>query len=95
MAIKWQKKTDCWLGTTKVPYPRFEACQSNDAVDSCWCLNIIGGDGQEPLEIRGIQDSRALAEFVEGFLKEWNYSNVYTMEFRPSIHLAHAKVSGF
>ncbi len=56
----------------------------SDAVDSCWCLNIIRGDGQEPLEIREIQDSRALVEFVEGFLKEWNHSNVYTMEFRPS-----------
>jgi hypothetical protein len=95
MAIKWQKTTDYWLGTTKAPYPRFEAWQSNDAVSNCWCLNVIRGAGQEPVEIRKIQNSRALADFVEGFLKEWNNSNVYAVELQPSIRLAHAKVSGF
>ena len=97
MAIKWQKTTDYWLGTAKAPYPRFEAWQSNDAVDNCWCLNNIRDAGQEPVQIREIQDSGALVEFVEGFLKEWNYSNVYSVEFHPSMHLAHAhaQVSSF
>ncbi len=92
MAIKWQEKPGYWLGATKAPYPRFEARQSNDAVHNCWCLNITQGADQEPVEIREIQSSRALAEFVEGFLAEWNNSNVYSVEFHPSIHLAHAEV---
>ena len=93
MAIKWQEKPDYWLAATKAPYPRFEAWQSNDAANSCWCLNITQGADQEPVEIRQIQSSRALAEFVEGFLAEWSHSNVYSVEFHPSIHLAHAEVS--
>ena len=95
MAIKWQEKPDCWLGTTKTPYPRFEAWQSKNAVDNCWCLNIIQGTDQEPVEIREIQNSRAVAEFVEGFLEEWKNSNVHSVKFRPSIHLAHAKVASY
>jgi hypothetical protein len=95
MAIKWQEKPDYWLGATKAPYPRFEAWQSNDAVDNGWCLNIIRGADLEPVEIREIQNSRALAAFAEGFLEEWNNSNVYSVEFRPSIHLAHAKIPSF
>ncbi len=93
MAIKWHEKPDYWLGTTKTPYPRFEAWQSNDTVDNRWCLNVIQGADQEPVEIRGIQNSRALAGFVEGFLQEWDNSKVYSVEFRPLMHLAHAEVS--
>ncbi len=95
MAIKWQEKPDCWLGATDASYPRFEAWQSNDAADNCWCLNIIQGADQEPVEIREIQNAGALAEFVEGFLAEWNNSNVYSVEFHPTIHMSRAKVPGF
>ena len=89
MAIKWQEKQDCWLGATDAPYPRFEAWQSNDAVHTGWCLNIIQGADQEPVEIREIQDSRALAEFVEGFLEAGGNSNVDPFEFNSSVHLVH------
>lgn len=93
MAIKWQERPGYWLGVTKAPYPRFEAWQSNDAVNS-WCLNIIRAADLEPIQIREIEDSRALAEFVDGFQEEWNDSNVYSVEFDPSAQLTHAKVSG-
>ena len=89
MAIKWQEKPDYWLGVAKAPYPMFEAWQSSDAVNS-WCLNIIRGADLEPIEVCGIENSRVLAEFTEGFLEEWNDSNVYSVKSRPSIHLAHA-----
>lgn len=93
MAIAWQEKPDYWLGATEASYPRFEARQSNDAVHNYWCLSIVLGEDQEPFEICDIQNSRALAEFAEGFLEEWKNSNVYSVEFDPSIHLAHAEVS--
>ncbi len=72
MAIKWQEKSDYWLGATETPYPRFEAWQSDDAGDTCWCLKIFRAADLEPVEISAIQDTRAVAAFAEGFLEERN-----------------------
>ena len=93
MAIKWQERTDYWLGVTKAPYPRFEAWQSDDVADNCWCLKIIRGADLEPVEIREIHGAGALAEFAEGFLEERLSSNLYSGGARPSMHLARAEVS--
>jgi len=69
MTIEWQRNSDYWIGTTEVTYPRFEAWQSNNAVGSCWCLNIRRSAGREPIKVRALQSSTAVVEFVEGFLK--------------------------
>ena len=81
MAITWQERPDCWLGATESPYPRFEAWQSNDAVDHRWCLKIIRGGDLEPVEISEIQDAEALAAFAQGFLEERDNSSLYSVEY--------------
>ncbi len=83
MAIKWQEKSDYWVGVTEAPYPRFEAWQSNDAADNSWCLKIFRGTDLAPVEISEIQDTRALAAFARGFLEERNNSNVHSVECHP------------
>ena len=80
MAIKWQAKSDYWLGATEAPYPRFEAWQSNDAANNCWCLKIFRDADLGPVEIREIQDTRAVAAFAKGFLEERNNANLYSAE---------------
>jgi len=69
MAIAWQRNANGWIGTTGINYPRFEAWQSEESVDNCWCLNIKQNPGQEPIEVGAFQSSLAIEEFVEGYLQ--------------------------
>ena len=68
MAVELVKRPDCWTGTTEIAYPRFEAWQSNDDIDNCWCLNIRRSAGQEPITVRKLQSLGAAVEFIKGFL---------------------------
>lgn len=69
MTIEWQRNPDNWIGTTEINYPRFEAWQSDNPVNNCWCLNVTRSAGQEPIRVRELPSSRAVETFVEGFMK--------------------------
>ncbi len=70
MAIESVKRPDCWTGTTEITYPKFEAWQSNNDIDNCWCLDIIRRAGQEPITVLKLQSLGATVEFMKGFLEE-------------------------
>jgi hypothetical protein len=69
MTLEWQWNANGWIGTTEINYPQFEAWQSEDSVDNCWCLNIKQKADQEPIKVGEFRSSLAIEEFVEGFLK--------------------------
>jgi hypothetical protein len=67
MITECQRNADYWTGTEEIDYPHFDAWQSDNPADNCWCLNISLSADQEPIEVRGLHSPRAVEEFAAGF----------------------------
>ena len=69
MAVEWQRNAEDQLGAADSHYPQFEAWQTDNPVDNCWCLSIKRSADQKPIKVRDLQSPETVEKFVRGFLQ--------------------------